>query len=166
MPKDFYYYFMLGQNLKDLKKYEEAIAAYAEALNIDKNNRLAALCYANSAWCYYEIKDPKNAFRSAFEATKLDQEDKGGALVVLSTVCLTQGLLKEAECFAEESKNIKISNYDGIQTSACYRNYYPNYLLGMIYSQKGDNSTAKKYYETAQQFENTIDVQKKLEVLK
>ena len=119
-----------GIALHDDERYDDAIAAYRSALEIDPKS---AMAYYELALTYLTLRDYKATVAAAKQATRLDSQGKIG----LMSYVLWGTSLSEQEKFKQAIKTYQKGIDGGLES------YLLPYNQGIVYSRQGNSTAAK-----------------------
>lgn len=152
-PQDINYRILLGDNYRGLGIFDKAIEEYGCALEIEKKPEV----YVNRGWCFYSLKNPKEAYASGVEAIKLNDKE-AGAYNLMAAVCLGLNRIDRA---------LEIVRHGiGLNSGNGQNRYMANYLLGKALLKKGDSREAAEAFKKAYSIIPKEEVKKELEDLK
>jgi glycosyltransferase involved in cell wall biosynthesis len=128
-------HFLLGNNYKQMEKYENAIAEYKQALALRPRKEVIIIILTSIAGCFFRLNKAKEAYKAALEALKLDDQNST-ALNIIASVLLAMGKVDSAIEVLEKSRSVEIEGREHV--SLHQRDHVANLLLKEAYQRKND----------------------------
>lgn len=144
--EDPYTLFQLGQTLRILCNYEEALFYFEKALTFDVNPKLDYIKTLVESYGYtlLDLNRPKDALTlTGIYDTFCDRAD---FVFLMGTIYMQNGMFQEA--ISEYKKAIAIPSYcvEGVNSYSAY------YNIGVIYECMGDQKRARDFYQLCGNF--------------
>jgi len=128
-------HFLLGNNYKQMEKYESAILEYDQALSLRPRKEVSIMILTSIAGCYFRLNKAKEAYKTALEALKLDDQNSM-ALNIVASVLLAMDKVDSAIEVLEKSRSVETEGREYV--SLHQRDHVANQLLKEAYMRKNN----------------------------
>lgn len=165
-PRDAYYHYLLANNYNELKEYPKALSEYQAAL--ENSAGCGGLCSRIKNMMATILIDQNDLAQAEklLLSVLLEEEDVAKALVQLGIIKLKNKMFDEAAIVLERAGREQIPQSTTEVISLDYYQYFPNYLLGLVWLVKGEKKKALNAYKTAYTYKQSAGLNEIIESLK